>query len=269
MIKNMFNTSTFNPHLMSFDSQLTAQLQQATSSLLALGEQDALTSLNIMLRHDMALWYSRWLREMGVPLKESDRFTHDKLFQAGLYLQNGVCIAQIDKTFHYVTQSSSFVIACTNTQTPRKQDEVRQELLPSVSDIRANQLTVAVLGKCSNGLCVEEMVKLSGQSLYSLVPFVYYMKYAKSLVNLLFKQTLAVTYRYDGKPVKAEVNLSPLQVRQHFAVSTIDEARLVVLRGLTDPDTLGWLPVFDMVKGNQLRQIPVLSLSKLVPISAL
>lgn len=266
-VQVMFNMQSFNGHLHSFDSSLTARLRQILQVNLALGEQDYLAFIKATLRHEMADMYGAWLTQMGLPLKEADRYAHDITLASGMLLQNGVCVAKIGDSYKYVTQSSSFVIALTGTQAPHRKDAIRQDLLPSMQDIRTGQTPAVVLVKRDGRMYVEEIIQLSGQSLSGVAPYLYFLQYAKSLADTLFSRTLAVLYRQDGNQLKTDTGLPPQLVRQYYKVPTVDEARKVILKQLTDSATLGMLPAFDMGKGKgkKLRPIPVLSITKLIP----
>lgn len=264
----MFDTQLFNRYSLSYDSKLSELLRKASSSILVLGQQDALSSINTRLRPEMATAYGTWLKEQGVPLTSSDLFAHDQALAAGMYLRHGICLAQVGKgEFAYVTQSSTFLIALLKLQCPNKKDAIRQEFVPSLAEIRDGKMPVAVLGRNQGGFYVKDSMMLTSQSLLSVVPYQLFEAYALGLVDQLLRQPLIVSYRQAGQPVKAVVGLAPPQLRRFFEFSTLDEARNVVINRLIASESLAMLPVIDMRKGSELRLIPILSLIKLIPTS--
>lgn len=168
----MFSPQGFNPYSLSYDSWLSKMIKQLASSVFALGHQDALSSINARLRPESASIYGAWLKEQGVPLTRADLFGHDQTLVAGMYLQHGICIAQIGKgEFAYVTQSSTFLISLLRLQCPNKIDAVRREFVPSLSEIRTGEMVVAVLDKSPRGFVVRDSMLLSSQSVLSVVPY--------------------------------------------------------------------------------------------------
>ncbi|AIQ40515.1 hypothetical protein [Paenibacillus sp. FSL R5-0912] len=264
----MFDMRYFNGYLYSFKSPLTAHLQQCLQGELAFGEQDTFTCFSMTHRDAMAVEYGAWLNRFGIPIKDSDIRVYGRTLASGLYLQNSICMALINKTYCLVTQSGAYAAAISNAHSPHAKEAIQRELTPSISDIRNAVLPVALLGRGQHGLFVKDKVMLSEKNLHGVVPFIYYLRYGMKLAESLFNQSLIVSYRgQDREPLRTEVSLFPNQMREYYRVSTHAEARKVISNQLEHSDTLGRLLVFKMKKGHKLYPLHmnVLSITSIVP----